>query len=94
MNLQSGAFGDPAQLETLVLFWSKMEELHYPGAGTTKAFLEEKLERERQQAAEAQAQQQAMLQAQSAQQTAGLPPDMAAAVDEKARQDALAAVRP
>lgn len=94
MNLQSGAFGDPAQLETLVLFWSKMEELHYPGAGTTKAFLEEKLERERQQAAEAQAQQQAMLQAKSAQQTAGLPPDMAAAVDEKARQDALAAVRP
>lgn len=94
MNLQSGAFGDPAQLETLVLFWSKMEELHYPGAGTTKAFLEEKLERERQQAAEAQAQQRAMLQAKSAQQTAGLPPDMAAAVDEKARQDALAAVRP
>lgn len=92
-NLQTGAFGDPSQLETLVLFWAKMEELHYPGAGTTKAFLEEKLERERQQAAMEQAQQQAMIQAQSAQQTAGLPPDMAAAVDEKARRDALAAVR-
>lgn len=47
-NLQSGAFGDPTQLETLVLFWAKMEELHYPGAGTTKKFLEDKLERERQ----------------------------------------------
>lgn len=91
-NLQTGAFGDPSQLETLVLFWAKMEELHYPGAGTTKAFLEEKLERERQQAAVEQAQQQAMLQAQAAQET--VPPDVAAAVDEKARRDALAAVRP
>ena len=28
-NLQTGAFGDPGQTETLILFWSKMEELHY-----------------------------------------------------------------
>ena len=32
MNLQTGAFGDPARTETLILFWAKMEELHYPGA--------------------------------------------------------------
>jgi hypothetical protein len=90
-NLQTGAFGDPSQLETLVLFWAKMEELHYPGAGTTKAFLEEKLERERQQAAQQQAM---MLQAQAAQQqAAGLPSDMAAAVEQKAQQDALEAVQ-
>ena len=50
MNLQTGAFGDPTSTETLILFWTKMEELHYPGAGTTKAFLEARLERERQQA--------------------------------------------
>lgn len=49
-NLQSGAFGDPSLTETLVLFWAKMEELHYPGAGSTKKFLEERLEKERQQA--------------------------------------------
>ena len=36
MNLQTGAFGDPSSTETLILFWSKMEELHYPGAGETK----------------------------------------------------------
>jgi hypothetical protein len=54
MNLQSGAFGDPTQTDTLILFWGKMEELHYPGAGTTKKFLEEKQERE-QQAAQAMA---------------------------------------
>lgn len=46
MNLQTGAFGDPAQTETLILFWAKMEELHYPGAGTTKKYLEDKLQRE------------------------------------------------
>ena len=46
LNLQTGAFGDPAATETLVLFWAKMEELHYPGAGSTKRFLEEKLKRE------------------------------------------------
>ena len=46
MNLQTGAFGDPKQTDTLILFWGKMEELHYPGAGTTKKYLEEKRERE------------------------------------------------
>ena len=44
MNLQSGAFGDPANIETLILFWNKMEELHYPGAGATRKFLEERRE--------------------------------------------------
>lgn len=92
-NLQSGAFGDPTLTETLVLFWAKMEELHYPGAGTTKAFLEDRLEREQQQAAMAQAQQQAMMQA-AQQQTAapgGIPSGIAAAVEQKAQQDAMAA---
>ena len=50
MNLQTGAFGDPAATETLVLFWTKMELLHYPGAGDTRKYLEEKLQREQQQA--------------------------------------------
>ena len=49
MNLQTGAFGDPAATETLVLFWSKMELLHYPGAGATKKYLEDKLQREQEQ---------------------------------------------
>ena len=43
MNLQSGAFGDPKQLQTLILFWGKMELLHYPGAAETKKYLEEQL---------------------------------------------------
>lgn len=65
MNLQTGAFGDPAAPETLILFWSKMEMLHYPGAASTKKYLEEKLERE-----QAQAQQMAQMQAM---QTQALP---------------------
>ena len=60
-NLQTGAFGDPTSVETLILFWTKMEELHYPGAGTTKQALEERLKRQMQ---AAQAQQQAAAQAQ------------------------------
>ena len=58
-NLQTGAFGDPGQTETLILFWSKMEELHYPGAASTKKYLEEKLSREQQMQAVQQAEQQA-----------------------------------
>lgn len=50
MNLQTGAFGDPTKTETLILFWGKMELLHYPGAGETKKYLEDKLEREQTQA--------------------------------------------
>ena len=48
MNLQTGAFGDPRNTETLILFWTKMELLHYPGAGETKQYLEQKLQREMQ----------------------------------------------
>lgn len=57
MNLQTGAFGDPANLQTLILFWTKMEMLHYPGAGETKSYLEEELQRQ-------QLQQQQMMQVQ------------------------------
>ena len=51
LNLQTGAFGDPTNTETLILFWAKMEMLHYPGASETKKYLEDKLLREQQAAA-------------------------------------------
>jgi len=67
LNLQSGAFGDPAALETLILFWRKMEALHYPDASQTRKYLEEQLQK-RIAAEQAQMQlQQAQLQAQAAQ---------------------------
>lgn len=48
MNFQTGAFGDPSATETLILFWTKMEQLHYPGAAQTKASLQERAQREQQ----------------------------------------------
>ncbi len=46
MNLETGAFGDPANPATLILFWQKMEMLHYPGAAETRAYLEEEAQRQ------------------------------------------------
>lgn len=68
MNLQTGAFGDPASLQTLILFWSKMEQLHYPSAGETRSYLEEQLQRQQEQAAMMQQMQQQALQQQAVQQ--------------------------
>lgn len=62
-HFQAGAYGNPADTETLILYWSKMEGLHYPGAGETKTALEARLEQQKQQ-------QQMMLQMQMAQQAA------------------------
>ena len=85
-----------------------MEELHYPGAGTTKKFLEDKLEREQQQAMMAQqtaalsqgpggalAAEAAAAMPRGGNQQAGgqLRQGLEQAVDERARQDALAAVQ-
>lgn len=102
MNLQTGAFGDPAATDTLILFWTKMEELHYPGAGTTRKFLEERREREQQMAMQ---QQQIAAQAQLAQQQAAaiqaaqpqanqtqVPAEVQDAIEQRAQQDAAAAV--
>ena len=87
MNLQTGAFGNPEQTDTLILFWTKMEELHYPGAGATRKYLEERREKEREAAAQQQA---AALAAQYG--TPGRMQNLAAAVDRQAQQDAAQAV--
>ena len=65
-HLQAGAYGNPTDVNTLIIYWTKMEELHYPGAGNTKKLLEEQRQ--------AQMQQQAlMLQMQQAQQAGKIP---------------------
>ena len=64
MNLQTGAFGDPTSIDTLILFWKKMDEYHYPGAADTKSYLVE--QQQKQQAM--MMQQQAMMQQQQQQQ--------------------------
>ena len=62
--LQMGAFGNPQDPQTLLLYWTKMELLHYPGASDTKEYLEELQAQAQQQQMEMQAQQAAMQQAQ------------------------------
>lgn len=88
MNLQTGAFGDPSQLQTLILFWSQMETLHYPMAAEAKQYLEQQLQ---QQQAAQQAQMiemQAAQQEQMGQAAAGLDQGTVNAVVQQARAKA------
>ena len=91
MNLQTGAFGDPAQMQTLLLFWQKMAMLHYPGAEETKKAIQEQIQAQ-QEAAQRQAQMQAQMQLQQAEtqqvQQGGLDAQTMQAVLNQARQDA------
>lgn len=66
MNFTSGAFGNPADITTMILFWTKMEELHYPGADSTRKWMED-LAAHQQAERQAMLEQQMMLQAQQTQ---------------------------
>ena len=90
LNLQSGAFGNPQDLATLILFWRKMEILHYPDAGQTRMYLEEQLAQQRQM----QMQQMAIQQQAAAQAEASARQDAARAAIEQMRgnQNALDAI--
>lgn len=99
MNFQQGAFGNTQDLNTLILFWTKMAQLHYPGAEDTRDELKRMLEQQQQmmqQQAEEQrrveelARQQAMADAQGQQQPVRmLPPNMQSAIENLARQQAM-----
>ena len=81
MNLQTGAFGDPTSLKTLILFWTKMEMLHYPGASDTKTFLEQEYQQQQQQ-------QMMMMQQQMAMQQQQMEAQAVQETVSRARQDA------
>ena len=51
MKLQSGAFGQLGQLETMRLYWSLMEKNHYPNAGDVLSQIEMMIAEQQQQAA-------------------------------------------
>lgn len=71
-QLQAGAFGDPTNLNTLILYWTSMEQEHYPGASEKKQYIKEQLAAQ-QEAMQQQVMQQAMLQ-QTAMQTQNTTP--------------------
>ena len=102
MNLQSGAFGDPTNIKTLIIFWSKMEQLHYPTAGETKRYLEEELSAQMRQqvVTQAEADAQRYIEAQRMKEsvvpgrtdTEEIPPEMRDSVIARAQSDAKAAL--
>ena len=61
-NFESGAFGDPANIDTLIMYWTMMRDMHYPIAATVLQNLEQQKEQQEEMAA----QQQAMMQQQQA----------------------------
>lgn len=92
-DLQTGAYGDPSSLETLVIFWTKMESLHYPGAKATKQVMEERLRQQQEQQAAMmrlaqQKQTEAAAQAQAAQEAEAVRSTI-----QQAQQDAAEAAR-
>ena len=85
LNFQTGAFGDPTSLDTLILFWTKMDALHYPDSKTTLDYLKELQQRQMQ----AQIQQQRQAQIQQLQQRAASgDPTAREAVIRQAQRDA------
>jgi hypothetical protein len=89
-NLQAGAFGDPTQLDTLIMFWEKMQLLHYPGAGETLRYLEDIKQRQEEAAAQQAAQQAAAAEAAQAAEAEAAMRD-AAMQENAAQRDARAA---
>lgn len=49
---QSGAFGDPSDINTRILYWATLEKYHYPNAGNIKQNLKEQKEQQEAQANE------------------------------------------
>lgn len=96
---QMGAFGQPGSMDALLLYWTKLELLHYPGASDTKEYLEQLREQQlrmqaRQMAAQAaqkevqQEVQMAQQQAQDAQARRDQEDQIIRDTDAKAREDA------
>lgn len=57
MNLKEGCFGNPQDMDTLILFWQKMDILHYPGAKETMEQLKRRREEQQMMMQQAQMQQ-------------------------------------
>ena len=90
--LLNGAFGQPQALETLLLYWTKMELLHYPGASDTKEYLVKLREEQMQQQMQMQQmqleQERALKEQEMAMQQAEREQQMRLDAEERAKADA------
>ena len=66
-QLQAGALGNPAEVDTLIDYWAAMEELHYPTAGQIRTKLMQRKQEQQMRVAQ-------MAQMQAMQQTSGQVP--------------------
>ena len=48
-NLMQGAYGNPQDPATLAFYWSRMEQLHYPGAADAKTYFENMIQQQMEQ---------------------------------------------
>lgn len=48
-NFESGAFGDPSDINVRIMYWTMMKEMHYPIAATVLSNLEQQKEQQEQQ---------------------------------------------
>lgn len=64
-NFTSGAYGDPADVNTVVMYWQMMDTLHYPGAKQALQFATNRLQQQQEAQAQAQQVQQQQLQMQN-----------------------------
>lgn len=49
LNFTSGGYGDPTDIQTIVMFWQTMDALHYPGAKQALRFATMRAEQQQQQ---------------------------------------------
>lgn len=56
---QTGGFGNPQDTATLIVYWTRMEQQHYPGAAQNRKIFEDRREQEREMQIQAQMQQRA-----------------------------------
>ncbi len=96
-QLQMGAFGNPQDINTLILYWTKMRLLHYPGAEDTLEYLEQLAQQQMAQQAQMAAQQAAMQEAQRQQERQYAQQDqerqLAIQQQDQARRDAYQTVQ-
>lgn len=60
-NFTSGSYGDPTDINTIVMYWQMMNTLHYPGAKQALIYATQRLEQQQQSAQEQMASQQEQL---------------------------------
>lgn len=100
-QFQMGAFGNPQDINTLIVYWTKLRLLHYPGADDTLQYFEEmqkqQLQAQQLQAQEQYQQQMEQLAMQDAREEAQRRAEAQTAdrqtmidIDRQARQDAMA----